>query len=611
MPSYYNWNYTMPSLGPNGELTGGPDPYADQADPSKGTDIRWSDDSWQHLDPHLDRNGNYDNPTVFMSDSLPGGHAAAFPDTDEYGHIGRVFRTDRNRSIGKMLAIIGGGALAAGMGAGAGTAGGVGDIGSEGYGISEGFLGGAPEGLGSGLGSIAPEVADVMTVTAPALGALTPLEMAGVAGGATAGAGALSSIGSSPSGLPTGDVGSSSPEAYQASGEYAPPNPSSPPGVFSKLGSMAKGAFVNPDGSYNWGNIIKAGGTALGAVGAYHNSQNPGTPQLPAGWNDHLAPTPLNRHVVGLGNDDAYRTYGQTGGEHQFFQPGPVGPSGPATSSPGGPNVHLNDPIDFTREPVMRSGGHYIKGAGTGRSDEIDAKLSNDEYVMDAETVALLGDGSPEAGAKKLDQLRANIRMHKGKQLAKGKFSANAKDPAEYLPMRKAKGGVVKFARGGAVQLRSAAAEERFRSAIGSTMPVKKAGGGAVKAMNAFAADLEQQVNSGNSARAAQIKTQMDGLSPGAGRYFEEGFAKGGKVKNLVESFGKFFDPPIEHTMPPKRALTPEQMAYMVQWLRQNNPTSDALKHFENASTPDLRGRVPGAPSASAPEDVMKILGQE
>jgi hypothetical protein len=74
-----------------------------------------------------------------------------------------------------------------------------------------------------------------------------------------------------------------------------------------------------------------------------------------------------------------------------------------------------------------------VNGPGTGRSDEIPAVLSDGEYVIDAETVALLGDGSSKAGAKKLDDLRVKVRKHKGKKLAKGRFSANAKKPEAYL----------------------------------------------------------------------------------------------------------------------------------------------------------------------------------
>ena len=78
-------------------------------------------------------------------------------------------------------------------------------------------------------------------------------------------------------------------------------------------------------------------------------------------------------------------------------------------------------------------GNPFKKMAAGGRADTIDAKLSEGEYVMDAETVSLLGDGSVAAGAQKLEQLRRNIRKHKGKALAKGKISPNAKNAEAYL----------------------------------------------------------------------------------------------------------------------------------------------------------------------------------
>lgn len=90
--------------------------------------------------------------------------------------------------------------------------------------------------------------------------------------------------------------------------------------------------------------------------------------------------------------------------------------------------------------PVMNAarGGlsklaYLAKGAGSGRADTIDARLSDGEYVMDAETVAMLGDGSTKEGARRLDGLRANLRKHKGTALAKGKFSPNAKSPLAYM----------------------------------------------------------------------------------------------------------------------------------------------------------------------------------
>lgn len=83
--------------------------------------------------------------------------------------------------------------------------------------------------------------------------------------------------------------------------------------------------------------------------------------------------------------------------------------------------------------PKLARGGALNAMALGGRSDTIDAKLSPGEYVMDAETLALLGNGSTDSGAKKMDQMRSAIRAHKGRALARGKISPNAKLPLAYM----------------------------------------------------------------------------------------------------------------------------------------------------------------------------------
>lgn len=84
--------------------------------------------------------------------------------------------------------------------------------------------------------------------------------------------------------------------------------------------------------------------------------------------------------------------------------------------------------------PAMTAArGRYVKGGGTGTSDSIPAVLSDGEYVMDAQTVSMLGDGSSDAGAKKLDQMREELRKHKGSSLAKGDFAPQAKAPLSYI----------------------------------------------------------------------------------------------------------------------------------------------------------------------------------
>ena len=76
---------------------------------------------------------------------------------------------------------------------------------------------------------------------------------------------------------------------------------------------------------------------------------------------------------------------------------------------------------------------YLAQGSGSGRDDTIDARLSDGEYVIDAETVALLGDGSNKEGARRLDQMRSEIRKQKGKKLVRGEFSINAKSPLSYI----------------------------------------------------------------------------------------------------------------------------------------------------------------------------------
>lgn len=100
-------------------------------------------------------------------------------------------------------------------------------------------------------------------------------------------------------------------------------------------------------------------------------------------------------------------------------------------------NVPQGAPNTSTAYTGYAEGGYAVGGPGDGREDKIPAMLSDGEYVMDAETVALLGNGSNKAGAEMLDKFRVNVRKHKGKQLAKGSFSVDAKRPEQYLKGRK------------------------------------------------------------------------------------------------------------------------------------------------------------------------------
>lgn len=99
----------------------------------------------------------------------------------------------------------------------------------------------------------------------------------------------------------------------------------------------------------------------------------------------------------------------------------------------GSYNIQQSPPPGMAHGGALSAVARFARGAGSGRADTINAKLSDGEYVMDAETVAMLGDGSGKEGARRLDEMRTKLRSHKGKALAKGKFSPNAKSPLAYI----------------------------------------------------------------------------------------------------------------------------------------------------------------------------------
>lgn len=187
------------------------------------------------------------------------------------------------------------------------------------------------------------------------------------------------------------------------------------------------------------------------------------------GFGESLPQYTMDRKFQDLENAEDYFTYGQAGaptsGQHLFIDPpdpfsftdeagepvdplsglGPIGELSEeellaqltgGAGVPGGQRGGLvdhwaqNDDVFSTTPTVSARGG---KQEGSGRSDDIPAWLSEGEYVMDAESVALLGDGSGDAGARRLDEMRRNLRKHKGKGLSQGKFSQKAKSPDQYM----------------------------------------------------------------------------------------------------------------------------------------------------------------------------------
>jgi hypothetical protein len=94
--------------------------------------------------------------------------------------------------------------------------------------------------------------------------------------------------------------------------------------------------------------------------------------------------------------------------------------------------LHSHDTNPVVQGRIDFRHGSSVNGPGDGQSDDIPAMLADGEYVIDAELVAMLGNGSNKAGAKILDKFREEVRAHKrGTDLKK--IPPKAKSPLAYL----------------------------------------------------------------------------------------------------------------------------------------------------------------------------------
>jgi hypothetical protein len=86
-------------------------------------------------------------------------------------------------------------------------------------------------------------------------------------------------------------------------------------------------------------------------------------------------------------------------------------------------------------------GGRLLKGPGDGVSDSIPAmignkqpaRLADGEFVVPARIVSELGNGSTEAGARKLYAMMDRVQKARGKTTGKNKVAANTRSE-KFLP---------------------------------------------------------------------------------------------------------------------------------------------------------------------------------
>jgi hypothetical protein len=86
-------------------------------------------------------------------------------------------------------------------------------------------------------------------------------------------------------------------------------------------------------------------------------------------------------------------------------------------------------------------GGRLLRGPGDGVSDSIPAvigrkqpaRLADGEFVVPARIVSEIGNGSTEAGARKLYAMMDRVQKARGNTMGKGKVAKNSR-AERYLP---------------------------------------------------------------------------------------------------------------------------------------------------------------------------------
>jgi hypothetical protein len=98
----------------------------------------------------------------------------------------------------------------------------------------------------------------------------------------------------------------------------------------------------------------------------------------------------------------------------------------------GGGSIEGHNPEFYSEGGLSSMENRYVAGEGDGTSDSVPAMLANGEFVIPADIVSSLGNGSNEAGASVLDQFLVAIRDHKHSKGNKG-LPPDSKGPLSYL----------------------------------------------------------------------------------------------------------------------------------------------------------------------------------
>ena len=314
-------------------------------------------------------------------------------------------------------------------------------------------------------GALSPMMAGLITggVTGAATGSLKKGLMAGLGG--FGGAGLMGGL--------TGAAATTVPEGAQlAAGAGDPTAGMNAMSGFDKVGAGIKGlgteagraAFMQNIGGGS--GLLKSGLSAAAPMLMGEDEKAAAAPGMRA-----TTPYPAQQFDPGMvtptpqADVPAYADMGQNfSSERRYFNPSfsPVGVAAPTTQMPfmaasGGPvedmsmrnnvqmmmanggQMYANGGISHLGD--YSDGGRLLRGPGDGVSDSIPATIANKrparladgEFVVPARIVSELGNGSTEAGARKLYAMMDRIQQVRGQTVGKGRVAKNSRAD-KYLP---------------------------------------------------------------------------------------------------------------------------------------------------------------------------------
>lgn len=226
-------------------------------------------------------------------------------------------------------------------------------------------------------------------------------------------------------------------------------------------------------------NALSAGTGLMSAYGLAQASNAPSawTPAMPQQPTGPTQPTPTNLRTPTGYAPTVATGYGSRTGEGTFFSPNPGFPYMASSGghvkalATGGVIPRGYDSYEMARGGIASMPSGMIRGPGAGMDDAIngtidgrrEVRLSDGEYVLSADVVSSIGDGSSEAGARRLKEMVENIREKKyGRPKQPGKLAGGLAS----LGMQA--GGKVK---GGdrSEEVRTALLGERLEDDLGNT----------------------------------------------------------------------------------------------------------------------------------------------